>query len=289
MASPCQILFDAPTDADRLKFLQLAQLAQQEAFRIEHKFSRYCTNNLIYKINHSNAKPIQVDDEFKVLFDYAQTCYEISEGNFDITSGILSQAWKFDCSDNIPSQSTIDPLLKNIGWNKVTWQAPFITLKANMQIDLGGIGKEYAVDRTAEILSHYTKDSFLINYGGDIFVNKPRNNNQAWLVGIEDPQNPTAHFEESITKSRNSNLFELSQGGMATSGDSKRYLLKDGVRYSHILNPKTGWPITKAPHSITVVASTCTEAGILSTLAMLEEENAKEFLEEQEVVFWCSE
>ena len=292
MASPCQVLFDAnhqlDTPKNKQKILKLAKIAQQEALRIEQKFSRYREDNLIYQINHSNAKAIKVDDEFAVLFNYAATCYDISDGYFDITSGILRKAWTFDCSDNIPHQSVIDPLLKNIGWNKINWEPPFITLNKNMEIDLGGIGKEYAVDRSAQLLSAQTEQSFLINYGGDIFVNKPRKNSQGWLIGVEDPEHPIHNVNQITQTPSTTKLFELSQGGMATSGDSKRYLLKDGIRYSHILNPKTGWPITKAPHSITVVSNSCTEAGILSTLAMLQENNAKEFLDDQDVTYWCS-
>ena len=292
MASPCQVLFDAnhqlDTPKNKQKILKLAKIAQQEALRIEQKFSRYREDNLIYQINHSNAKAIKVDDEFAVLFNFAATCYDISDGYFDITSGILRKAWTFDCSDNIPHQSVIDPLLKNIGWNKINWEPPFITLNKNMEIDLGGIGKEYAVDRSAQLLSAQTEQSFLINYGGDIFVNKPRKNSQGWLIGVEDPEHPIHNVNQITQTPSTTKLFELSQGGMATSGDSKRYLLKDGIRYSHILNPKTGWPITKAPHSITVVSNSCTEAGILSTLAMLQENNAKEFLDDQDVTYWCS-
>ena len=285
MASPCQVLID--TD-DKMHALHLAQLAQNEALRVEKKFSRYRKDNLIYKINHSKGKPIQVDEELAGLLDYANTCYEISNGHFDITSGILRRVWKFDCSDNVPSQSKINSLLKYIGWNKVNWETPFFTLPENMEIDLGGIGKEYSVDRSAQILQANTSESFLINYGGDLFVNKARKNQQGWLVGIEDPEKPSHSSADLPSLSQTKKLYELSKGGMATSGDSKRYILKDNIRYSHILNPTTGWPVRNAPHSITVVSSSCTEAGILSTLAMLEEENADKFLQQQEVTYWCS-
>lgn len=276
MASPCQILIDTE---DKNHALHLGEIAQHEALRIEKEFSRYRKDNLIYKINHSNGHPVEVNQELAGLLDYAANCYEISDGQFDITSGILSKIWHFDCTDNIPAQSKITPLLKNIGWPKVSWKAPYFTLPKGMEIDLGGIGKEYAVDRSSQLLNAETDCSYLINYGGDLFTNKPRKNNQGWLVGVE---------EQSSNTQQSGKLYELSRGGMATSGDSKRYLLKEGVRYSHILNPKTGWPVTQALHSITVVSSTCTEAGILSTLAMLQESNAEEFLENQDVIHWCN-
>ena len=285
MASPCQILIDTE---DKAHALHLGEIAQHEALRVEKEFSRYRTDNLIYKINHSNGHPVEVNQELAGLLEYAANCYEMSDGQFDITSGILRKIWNFDCSDNIPAQSKITPLLKNIGWSKVSWKAPYFTLPKGMEIDLGGIGKEYAVDRSSQLLNAETDCSFLINYGGDLFTNKPRKNNQGWLVGVEDPEHPIQTSAQSSNTQKPNKLYELSRGGMATSGDSKRYLLKDGIRYSHILNPKTGWPVTQAPHSITVVSSTCTEAGILSTLAMLQENHAKEFLQSQDVIHWCN-
>jgi thiamine biosynthesis lipoprotein len=81
-------------------------------------------------------------------------------------------------------------------------------------------------------------------------------------------------------------ILDLEHGALATSGDSRRYLLKDGVRYGHILDPRTGWPVPDAPRSVTVAASSCTEAGLLSTLALLQGARAEEFLEEQGARFW---
>ncbi|MDX2471979.1 MAG: FAD:protein FMN transferase, partial [SAR324 cluster bacterium] len=109
---PCQILIDTE---DKIHARHLGEIAQQEALRIEKEFSRYRKDNLIYKINHSNGYPLKVNQELAGLLDYAANCYEISDGQFDITSGILRKVWSFDCSDNIPEQSKITPLLKNIG------------------------------------------------------------------------------------------------------------------------------------------------------------------------------
>ena len=81
-------------------------------------------------------------------------------------------------------------------------------------------------------------------------------------------------------------VLELEHGALATSGDSRRYLLKNGVRYGHILDPRTGWPVPGSPRSVTVAASTCTEAGLLSTLALLHGARAQQFLEEEGVRYW---
>ena len=280
MASPCEVLIDSD---DAQLAAQLHQAAKNEALRIEHKFSRYRDDNITWQINQSAGKPVAVDEETASLLDYAQQCYEISDGMFDVTSGVLRKVWLFDGSDRIPTQQQIDVLLEKIGWPKVTWQRPYITVPAGMEIDLGGIGKEYAVDRTALQLSQLTPVSVLVNYGGDLMTTKARHSGQGWIVGVEDP----ALLKKKKTKHITKTEFELVQGGIATSGDTRRYLLKNGIRYSHILDPRTGWPVKNAPHSVTVVAGTCTEAGILATLAMLHGKKAESFLKAQDVRFWC--
>src|SRR5579863_7599203 len=97
-----------------------------------------------------------------------------------------------------------------------------------------------------------------------------------WRVGIERPD----------TDRSAAMLLDLEYGALATSGDSHRFLLKESLRYSHILDPRTGWPVANAPRSVTVAASSCTEAGLLATLAMLHGEGARTFLEEQDARHW---
>jgi thiamine biosynthesis lipoprotein len=281
MASPCEILLEVKKKAEAR---QLLQLAAEEATRIEHKFSRYRTDNIIFRINHANGEPVDVDVETASLLDYAQQCYTLSEGMFDITSGVLRELWHFDGSDNVPTATAVKALLPRIGWDRLNWQNPIMTLPAGMEIDLGGIGKEYAVDRTARLLQQHTDASLLINYGGDLVVTGARRDGNGWFVGVEDPQHAVSLLSRKATTQTQ---YELLRGGIATSGDARRYLLKDGIRYSHILDPRTGWPVRDAPHSVTVVAGTATEAGILSTLAMLHGAAAEEFLHQQAVTYWC--
>lgn len=274
MACPCEILVDS---TDRPLIDKLISTAFNEARRIEKKFSRYRDDNIVYEINHTNGKPLQVDNETADLLDFAEQCYQLSEGMFDITSGILRNAWTFDGSDKLPDEQLVQDNLKRVGWRKVNWQRPELTLQTEMEIDLGGIGKEYAVDKTASQLLEITDTSFLVNYGGDLFCPHPRKNNKVWHIGVENPEHTTRETAGSIA---------FLQGGLATSGDARRYLLKDGVRYSHILNPKTGWPVADAPRSVSVSASTCIEAGVLATFALLQGKNAEAFLKSQNVKYW---
>jgi thiamine biosynthesis lipoprotein len=169
-------------------------------------------------------------------------------------------------------------LLPLIGWECVTYQQNLITLPAGFELDFGGIGKEYAVDAVAKICTHtQPKTSVVVNFGGDIQVTQARKKNRNWQIGIEDPNGDSNALK----------TLKISAGGLATSGDARRFLLKDGIRYSHILNPKTGYPITNAARSITIASSHCIQAGLLATLALLQGPDAEAFLEAQNVKYWC--
>jgi len=274
MAGPCEILIDNP---DKKLANQATSIAYTEAKRIEQKFSRYRDDNIVFKINHANGQPIEVDEETAKLIDYAQECYLISDGLFDITSGVLREAWKFNGSNKLPSKQQINKIINNVGWNLINWEKPLLTLKPNMEIDFGGIGKEYAVDRTAMLIASQTGFThILVNYGGDLNALGPRANKKAWEVGLQDPSGNLHSVNSKI---------ELYHGAVTTSGDLHKFLEKDGIRYGHILNPKTGWPTPNSPRQVTVLGSTCIEAGILSTLAILQGNEAEAFLEMQEVEF----
>ena len=275
MASPCEILIE--TD-DRCEAARLARIAADEAWRIEDKFSRYRPGNVIAQINDTRGKPVEIDAETASLLDFAATLHALSNGRFDITSGVLREVWTFDGSDRIPNPEAVKGVLDRIGWDKVRWQRPFLVLRPGMQIDLGGIGKEYAVDRVAGKLTEAGECSALVNFGGDLAATRAPRERSAWRVGIEAIAGKARHQPTVV---------EIRSGALATSGDSRRFLLRDGVRYSHILDPRSGWPVDGAPRSVTVAADTCTQAGMLSTLAMLKGCDAETFLDGEGVKYWC--
>jgi FAD:protein FMN transferase len=275
MASPCEVLLRA---SHLGMARELGECAAEEAWRIEEKFSRYRSDSVISNLHAHRGTPVNVDQETASLLDFAQRCYRISDGMFDITSGVLRRAWTFDGSDQLPKPEEIAALLPYIGFGKLKWQSPTIELPAGMELDFGGIGKEYAVDRAYELLSKKGAAPFLVNFGGDLRASGPPPNG-FWQVGIEKP----GHERDA------SMMLDLERGALATSGDSRRFLLRDGVRYGHVLNPKTGWPVLHAPRSVTVAASSCSEAGMLSTLALLHGSKAREFLNEQGVKHWVLE
>ncbi len=274
MASPCEVIIETD-DADEAE--RVVKTVAAEAWRIEQKFSRYRDDNITFKINNSDSEVIEVDDETARLLDFSDQLFQMSDGMFDVTSGVLRKAWRFDQSDNIPSKDQIDQLLPIIGWNKVEWDKPYLKLAPDMEIDLGGVGKEYAVDRCAQLVREISKASVLINFGGDLAITRQRMDGAQWTIGrlTSDPSKPVG-------------VIMLKQGALATSGDAHRFLEKNGKRYCHVLNPKTGWPIEDPPHTISVAAPTCIEAGMLSTLALLQGNKAEAFLKAQEVPYWIN-
>lgn len=273
MASTCEILIDTDNKALAKK---LGLIAAKEAWRIEDKYSRYDQNSFCSKINTLAGETIAIDDETFKLFEFANQCFEMSDGGFDITSGILRKAWCFDGSANVPAKADVDKLLKFVGWEKVSYSSKSFSMEKGMEIDFGGLGKEYAVDRTVLLLSQKANVSFLVNYGGDLAVHGVKKNGEAWQVGIEHPS-----FNASKAPT-----VTLKSGAIATSGDANRFLLKDNHRYSHILNVKTGWPVEQPPNSITVAAPQCIQAGFLATLSLLKGVNAEKFLKDQNILYW---
>ncbi len=275
MASPCEVLIDTDVHAHAAAALDAARA---EAWRIERAFSRYRNDNLIHAINNANGRPVVVDEELAGLIDFADTCYHLSEGRFDITSGGLRQVWRFDGRSSAPTPSQVEDALSLVGWGAARWSPPHLTLPVGMEIDLGGIGKEYAVDTAAARAREAAAEaSVVVNFGGDLRATGVRRDGRAWQVGIERPG-----LEHEALLS-----VDIRSGGVATSGDARRYVMHNGRRLSHILDPRTGWPVKEAPRSVTVVADRCLDAGIMSTLAMLHGADAESFLDAQEVRYWC--
>jgi len=273
MASPCMVVVD--TD-DAAVGTRIGEIVKGEALRIEAKYSRYRPSALT-TINQNDGQDVLLDEETSDLIDYAVTCYELSEGRFDITSGALRRVWRFDGIATPPEPSAVQQILRFIGWHRVAWNRPVLRLAPGMEIDFGGIGKEYAVDRALSLATAQSEVPLLVNLGGDLRLSGPRRDGSPWHVAIADVDQAGA----------TSGLLEISQGALATSGDTYRVVKASGVRYGHVLDPHSCWPIPDAPRSVTVHAATCTEAGLLAKLALLRGAQAEAFLQEERVRAWC--
>jgi thiamine biosynthesis lipoprotein len=277
MASPCELHLHG---ADRRAVRAAADAAIAEVARIEAKYSRYREDSVASRINASagEATGLGIDAETAALLDYAATAFEQSDGLFDITSGVLREVWDFR-SGRLPSQGAVLRVLERVGWERVRWEGrERITMPAGMQIDFGGYGKEYAADRAAEICHHHGVHAGLVNLGGDVRVIGPhprpeRPSDEDWIVGIRDPR-AAAEGAGALGSIR------LREGGLATSGDYQRFMLVDGRRYAHILDPHTGWPVVDSLASVSVVAGRCLIAGTATTIAMLKGEAGASWLDQ---------
>lgn len=271
MGSDCSLTLYA---ADEHQADQAADLTMAEVWRIEEKYSRYIDGNTLSEINRAALAGggVDVDGETAGLLSYAFKAFQLSEGLFDVSSGVLRRIWDFS-SRNIPPQSSIDRMLPLIGLGKLTWVPPHLRFAhAEMELDFGGLGKEYAVDRSADICRSIGIMSGMLDFGGDVRVLGPHPDESPWVIGIRHPRKPDISLGN----------IRLMSGAVVTSGDYERFIEVAGKRYCHILNPLTGWPVNELS-SVTVVADQCLLAGTLSTIAMLKEVAGKKWLEESGV------
>ena len=272
MGSPCEVQVDC---TDAALAARIGAAVEAEARRIESKFSRYLPESVVGQINALAGMGMTLDAETRLLMDYAAHCHAISDGLFDITSGILRRAWTFDGSDRVPDPAQVADILPLVGWGKVQWHDGVLTLLPGMELDFGGIAKEYAVDMGVARARAETDVPVLINFGGDLCVTGPRADGGRWRVLIEAVDDTSAAA-----------WLEIDGGAITTSGDARRYVERAGRSYSHILDPRTGMSIADAPRAVTVAAPTCVEAGVLSTLAMLQGPGCEAFLEQEGVTAW---
>ena len=263
MGSPCelQLYIKDGTNPDAI-FQNLID----EVVRLERKYSRYKPDSVISRINSSagSGVAVSIDEEAARLFDYADALYQQSDGLFDITSGVLREVWDFR-SGRLPSAAKIDSVLPLIGWNHVERKENQVYLpRKGMQVDFGGFGKEYAVDVLVSRCIEHEIEHGVINLGGDVRVVGPHPDGTPWRVGIQHPR----------AQGRTIAIIDVHHGAVATSGDYERFMLIDGRRYCHLLDPTTGYSFEPEFASVSVLADSCLIAGSFSTLAMLKREGA---------------
>ncbi len=238
----------------------LARAAVAEARRIETKFSRYRPTSVISEINAAaGGSPVALADATEFLIQAALDLATLTEGRFDPTVGVLRQAWDFRKAE-VPSEASIRDLLPRVDARAVSLRYGTVRLaREAMELDLGGVGKEYAADRVAELLKARGVESALVNLLGDVRTVGRRGDGNPWVIGVQHPRD----------RSRFRFILRAKEDcGIATSGDYERGFEIDGVRYHHILDATTGYP-ARGIASATVVAPTAFEAGRLATAAFL--------------------
>jgi len=275
MGSPCQLQIYADSNQQATEVYQsvVSQIEQ-----LEQRYSRFRPDSLISEINQRAGTGCRtlLDPETRILLHYAEQCYQESEGLFDVTSGVLNSLWSID-SQRLPSDREVKQLLLLVGWDKVEWDEHEIYLPLpGMQLDFGGIVKEYATDVAVNLCLKHHINSGIVELGGDIRVIGALPDGQGWPIGIADPQGEKSAIAQ----------IRLTQGALASSGDYERYLEIDGQRYSHLLNPKTGKPVSGI-RAVSVIADQCIVAGSLATIAMLKAEQGQNWLAQLEQPYLC--
>jgi FAD:protein FMN transferase len=246
-------------DGDSRRARAAADLAIAEVARIEAKYSRYLAQSVVSRINSAaGGDPVAIDEETWKLLVFAGECFEQSGGLFDATSGVLRRAWRFN-SGVVPTAEQLNALLPRVGWRRVELARDTVRLPcAGMELDFGGFGKEYAVDRAARVLREAGVASGLVNLAGDLAILGEPPGGGTWQVGIGHPREEGALLA----------TLPVSSGAIATSGDYERFIEADGVRHCHVLDPRTGRS-AQGFRSVTVHAPSCLIAGTASTVAML--------------------
>ncbi len=237
-----------------------ARAAVAEARRIEAKYSRYRAQSVVSEINREAGRgPVVIDGETEHLVRSALELWRTTGGRFDPTVGALRRVWDFKAA-RVPSAAEVAALLPLVEARAVELQHGTVGLgRAGMELDLGGVGKEYAADRVAERLREEGVASAVINFLGDVRTLGRRGDGRPWRVGVQDPRD----------RGRCRLVVRVgAEAGVATSGDYERGFIEDGVRYHHLLDATTGWP-ARGLASVTVVAPTAFDAGRLATAAFL--------------------
>jgi thiamine biosynthesis lipoprotein len=252
-------------DRGRERAERIARAVESEARRIEVKFSRYREKSVVSEINRNAGRtPVAVDEETDLLVRSALDLARLTGGRFDPTVGALRRVWDFG-KRRVPSKEEIAAHLTLVDADSVSTRDRTVFLRREgMEIDLGGVGKEYAVDRAADLLEAEGIRAAIVSFAGDVRTIGYREDGRPWNVGVADPWDPgRCRFS----------IHALGDAGIATSGNYERSFVKDGVRYHHILDATTGWP-ARGVASATVVAATAFRAGCYSTAAVLLGEEA---------------
>ena len=256
MGCPCELRLFIP---NKLNQETVISGCVAEALRFEEKYSRYLPSSLVSKINAAaGVKAIDIDPETSAILDYTRVCFEQSNGLFDITAGSLRSAWNHNIT-TVPDQEVIERCLTKIGFDQISLSTDSIFLPiTGMELDFGGVVKEYAADAIAALAKSMGIQHGLVNLGGDVRVIGAQHDGTAWPIGVTNPFGSG----EAIA------WIELSEGALTTSGSYERFFHIEGKTYSHLINPITGWPVDGLV-SASVIAEQAVVAGSISSIALL--------------------
>ncbi len=268
MGGPARLVING-TPEQKLDLGSVAHQVRTLLEALEARYSRYRAESIVSVINQRAGSRVftEVDPETQALLALAGQLWDASGGLFDITSGPLRRAWDFRADGNADT-AQIDSALALVGWEQIEWRASSLHLpNPGMEIDLGGLVKEYAADSATSLMRNLKVTSAMIELAGDV-ATIGDSDITPWRVGIQNPEDAGSLC-----------TVEMSNAAIATSGNYARRIDFEGKQYGHLLNPKTGWPV-EGPTSVSVLDSNCLTAGAVATVACLHaEKGARAWLE----------
>ncbi len=228
--------------------------AYAELARIENLMSEWKPDSPISKLDAAAGEnPVELPAELREILERGIRYSEATQGTFDVTWRGMGNIWHFDDSFAVPSRAEVERARKHIDYRAIHIEGNSVYIPAGVNIGLGGIAKGYAVDRAARVLAQAGFNDSLVDGGGDVLASGTHNG-QPWRLGIQDPRGDHGDIM---------GVAKVSNMALVTSGDYERFRIVDGVRYHHIIDPRTGWPAT-ASISVSVMAKTAEQGVVLA-------------------------
>lgn len=259
MGTRCSVSLVEPSRAAANAYLDalLNRVADFEA-----KCSRFLEDSLVGRINKAaGVRWVEVDDETLQLLDLCGHLHHLTRGAFDPTALPLLKLWDWKAQPpRVPTEAQIARARELVGWSKVERRGNAVFLPAaGMCLDLGGVGKEHAVDVAVEMAAQHGVSTVMVDFGQDIRATGLPPGRPAWHIGLEDPRQPGSCWASVALLNR----------AVATSGDYLRHFVHEGRRYGHLVDPRDGRPVSGGVLAVTAVAPTCTQAGAMTTAAFV--------------------
>lgn len=247
---------------------------------IDKSMSLWDSTSLISKINRNDfSEPI--DSHFKNVLEASLRVEKESEGYFNVTVGPMVKAWGFVTKKNMPAptEAQVDSLKALIGKVGIDSNGKFFKDKPNLQIDFNAIAQGYTVDVIARFLESKGIKNYLVEIGGEVYGKGKNREGKSWKVGIEKPEEDRQGI---------ASVVNLKNKALATSGSYRKFFIKDGKKFSHAVDPHTGYPVQHNLLSISVLADNCTDADAYATaLLVMGLEKAQKFAEAKEIDFFA--
>jgi thiamine biosynthesis lipoprotein len=260
LGTRCEVQYAATSNSQALAF-ESAAVAWVAAF--EAKYSRFRPDSLLSRINAgAGVAPVAIDAEMEQLLALCDRLHFMTQGVLDPTALPLLRLWDYKAdAPRLPADDELAAARRLVGWKKVQRTPGHVFLpERGMALDFGGFGKEWAVDIVAQIARDHDITAALVDFGHDLRAVGLPPGRPAWHIGLEDPAHPTA-IKGSLALTRGQ--------GVASSGDYLRRVIIDGVRYGHIVDPRSGRPVANGCLQATIIAPTCLQAGVLATAAFV--------------------